>query len=170
MLYEDMVISEDRGIYSALFDVLKDSGITDLSNQYITAQKLDARFAFENNLKECYFKTFQQAVDVLIGKYYNKWSNLISGVLKSNLPSGASTVTETKSTGKNTNNVSAYDSESLVTDSGNDSEANTTTTVTDITGTQFIMNLYKNNTVYDIINTDIRRTLFKNIYNLKGVN
>ena len=166
MLYQDMVISEDRGIYSALFDGLKDSGITDLGNQYITAQKLDARFAFENNLKECYFKTFQQAVDVLIGKYYNKWSNLISGVLKSNLPNGASTVTETKSTGKNTNNVSAYDSESLVTDSGNDSEANTTTTVTDITGTQFIMNLYKNNTVYDIINTDIRRTLFRNIYNV----
>ena len=166
MLYQDMVISEDSGIYSALFDGLKDSGITDLGNQYITAQKLDARFAFENNLKECYFKTFQQAVDVLIGKYYNKWSNLISGVLKSNLPNGASTVTETKSTGKNTNNVSAYDSESLVTDSGNDSEANTTTTVTDITGTQFIMNLYKNNTVYDIINTDIRRTLFRNIYNL----
>lgn len=166
MLYQEMVISEDRGIYSALFDGLKDSGITDLGNQYITAQKLDARFAFENNLKECYFKTFQQAVDVLIGKYYNKWSNLISGVLKSNLPNGASTVTETKSKGKNTNNVSAYDSESLVTDSGNDSEANTTTTVTDITGTQFIMNLYKNNTVYDIINTDIRRTLFRNIYNL----
>ena len=166
MLYQDMVISEDRGIYSALFDGLKNSGFTDLGNQYITAQKLDARFAFENNLKECYFKTFQQAVDVLIGKYYNKWSNLISGVLKSNLPNGASTVTETKSTGKNTNNVSAYDSESLVTDSGNNSEANTTTTVTDITGTQFIMNLYKNNTVYDIINTDIRRTLFRNIYNL----
>lgn len=166
MLYQDMVISEDRGIYSALFDGLKDSGITDLGNQYITTQKLDARFAFENNLKECYFKTFQQAVDVLIGKYYNKWSNLISGVLKSNLPNGASTVTETKSTGKNTNNVSVYDSESLVTDSGNDSEANTTTTVTDITGTQFIMNLYKNNTVYDIINTDIRRTLFRNIYNV----
>lgn len=166
MLYQDMVISEDRGIYSALFDGLKNSGITDLGNQYITAQKLDARFAFENNLKECYFKTFQQAVDVLIGKYYNKWSNLISGVLKSDLPNGASTVTETKSTGKNTNNVSAYDSESLITDSGNDSEANTTTTVTDITGTQFIMNLYKNNTVYDIINTDIRRTLFRNIYNL----
>ena len=166
MLYQDMVISEDRGIYSALFDGLKDSSVTDLGNQFITAQKLDARFAFENNLKECYFKTFQQAVDVLIGKYYNKWSNLISGVLKSNLPNGASTVTETKSTGKNTNNVSAYDSESLVTDSGNNSEANTTTTVTDITGTQFIMNLYKNNTVYDIINTDIRRTLFRNIYNL----
>lgn len=167
MLYQDLVMSEDRGIYTALFDNLKDSGITDLGSQYMTAQKLDARFSFENNLKECYFKTFQQAVDVLVAKYYNKWTNLINGILKSDLPSGASTITKTKSQGKNTNNVSAYDSDSLVTDSGKDSEVTTTTTTTDITGTQFIMNLYKNNTVYDIINKDIRRTLFRNIYDLE---
>ena len=39
--YEENCLSEQHGIYTALFDSLKDSGVTDLTNQYVTAQKLD---------------------------------------------------------------------------------------------------------------------------------
>ena len=50
--YEQNALGENHGIYTALFDNLRDSGVSDLTNQYVTAQKLDARFAFENNKKE----------------------------------------------------------------------------------------------------------------------
>ena len=166
--YEQNELAENHGIYTALFDNLRDSGVSDLTNQYVTAQKLDARFAFENNQKELLFDNFQLACDVLLAKYYTKWVNLIQGVLKSGLPAGASTITETKNSGGSTttNNVSAYDTSDLIpTDSSTiDNNQIVTTTTTDITGTQFIMNLYKDSSIYDIINTDIRHTLFSNVY------
>lgn len=165
--YEDTCLSENHGIYTALFDDLKDSGATDLLNSYITAVKLDERFAFENNDKEMLFPNFQIACDVLIARFYVKWNNLIQGVLKTNLPNGASTMTETKNSGgqTTTNNISAYDTSDLIpNDSTNvDNDQTVTTTTTDITGTQFIMTLYKNGSIYDIINTDIRHTLFSHI-------
>lgn len=166
--YEQNARAENHGIYTALFDSLRDSGVNDLTNQYVTAQKLDARFAFENNQKELLFDNFQLACDVLLAKYYSKWVNLIQGVLKSNLPAGASTITETKNSGGSTttNNVSAYDTSDLIPNDSStiDNNQTVTTTTTDITGTQFIMNLYKNSSIYDIINEDIRHTLFSNVY------
>ena len=166
--YEQNARAENHGIYTALFDSLRDSGISDLTNQYVTAQKLDARFAFENNQKELLFDNFQTACDVLLAKYYSKWVNLIQGVLKSNLPAGASAITETKNSGGSTttNNVSAYDTSDLIPNDSStiDNNQTVTTTTTDITGTQFIMNLYKNSSIYDIINEDIRHTLFSNVY------
>lgn len=165
--YEENCLSEQHGIYTSLFNSLKDSGVTDLTNQYVTAQKLDERFAFENNDKELLVPNFQVACDILISKYYTKWTNLIQSILKTSLPNGASTITETKNTGgqTTTNNVSAYDTTDLVpNDSTNtDNNQTVTTTTTDITGTKFIITLYKNGTIYDIINSDIRRTLFSNI-------
>ena len=166
--YEQNALAENHGIYTALFDSLRDSGVNDLTNQYVTAQKLDARFAFENNQKELLFDNFQLACDVLLAKYYTKWVNLIQGVLKTNLPSGASTITETKNSGGSTttNNVSAYDTSDLIPNDSSTIDNNqiVTTTTTDITGTQFIMNLYKDSSIYDIINADIRHTLFSNVY------
>lgn len=165
--YQQNALIENHGIYTALFDSLRDSGVNDLTNQYVTAQKLDARFAFENNQKELLFDNFQLACDVLLAKYYTKWVNLIQGVLKTNLPAGASTITETKNSGGSTttNNVSAYDTSDLIPNDSSTINNNqtVTTTTTDITGTQFIMNLYKNSSIYDIINADIRHTLFSNI-------
>ena len=83
------------------------------------------------------------------------------------MPAGASTITETKNSGGSTttNNVSAYDTSDLIPNDSIkvDNDQTVTTTTTDITGTQFIMNLYKDSTIYDIINADIRRTLFSNI-------
>lgn len=166
--YEQNARAENHGIYTALFDSLRDSGVSDLTNQYVTAQKLDARFGFENNQKELLFDNFQLACDVLLAKYYSKWVNLIQGVLKSNLPAGASTITETKNSGGSTttNNISAYDTSDLIPNDSStiDNNQTVTTTTTDITGTQFIMNLYKNSSIYDIINEDIRHTLFSNVY------
>ena len=166
--YEQNARGENHGIYTALFDNLRDSGVSDLSNQYVTAQKLDARFAFENNSKELLFDNFQVACDVLLAKYYSKWVNLIQGVLKTNLPAGASTITETKNSGGSTttNNISAYDTSDLIPNDSStiDNNQTVTTTTTNITGTEFIMNLYKNGSIYDIINADIRHTLFSNVY------
>ena len=166
--YEQNVRGENHGIYTALFDSLRDSGVSDLTNQYVTAQKLDARFAFQNNQKELLFDNFQTACDVLLAKYYTKWVNLIQGVLKTNLPAGASTITTTKNSGGSTttNNVSAYDTNDLIPNDSTkiDNDQTVTVTTTDITVTQFIMNLYKNSSIYDIINADIRHTLFSNIY------
>lgn len=166
--YEENALAENHGIYTALFDSLRDSGVSDLTNQYVTAQKLDARFAFENNQKKLLFDNFQLACDVLLAKYYSKWVNLIQGVLKSNLPAGVSAITETKNSGGSTttNNVSAYDTSDLIPNDSStiDNNQTVTTTTTDITGTQFIMNLYKNGSIYDIINEDIRKTLFSNVY------
>lgn len=165
--YEETCLSENQGIYTALFDSLKDSGITDLTNAYVTAQKLDERFAFENNNKEFLFPNFAVACDVLISKYYYKWNTLIQGFLKSSLPAGASTVTETVNSGgqTTTNNTSAYDTNDLIpTDSTKvDNNQTVTTTTHDITGMQFIISLYKNGSIYDIINRDIRHTLFSKI-------
>lgn len=166
MIYQDLVKQDDGGIYTILLDSLKNSEI-ELSNSYVTAQRLDARFAFENNLKECYFNDLTKAVDVLIAKYYDKWNHLITSVLKSELPTGVSSITKTANTGGTvtTNKISAYDSNDLIPDDSSsvDNDQTITTTTTDITGTQFIMSIYKNNVIYDIINTDIRRTLFTNI-------
>ena len=165
--YEQNALGENHGIYTALFDNLRDSGVSDLTNQYVTAQKLDARFAFENNQKELLFDNFQTACDVLLAKYYTKWVNLIQGVLKTNLPAGASTITTTKNSGGSTttNNVTAYDTSDLIPNDSTtvDNDQTVTVTTTDITGTQFIMNIYKDSTIYDIINADIRHTLFSNI-------
>lgn len=170
MLYQDLIAGENHGIYTALFDSLRDAGVSDLKDTYITAEKLDARFSFENDDKECYFKTLQQACDVLTAKYLAKWTNLIKGVLKNNLPAGATSysVSDGKNELDNKNSVSAYDSNALVTDSGNNSNGTNHNELTtyDLTGQQFILNLYKNNNVYDIINTDIRKTLFRNVYTL----
>ena len=51
MIYQDIVKQDDIGIYTALRDKLQDSKLK-IADSYVTAQRLDARFAFENNLKE----------------------------------------------------------------------------------------------------------------------
>lgn len=168
MLYQDLIIKEDKGIYTALFDSLKDTNVDNLGQKYVTAQKLDSRFSFENNIKDCLFDSFDTACDVLLAKYLAKWSHLINGIEKSQtLPDGATsyTVTDSKTNGTDKQGVSAYDSDDIVTDNQNtsDTSANGTTTIYTLTGSEFLLNLYKNNGIYDIINTDIRKTLFRNV-------
>lgn len=165
--YEELVQKNDVGIYTLLLDQLKSDDFK-IANAYVTSQRLDARFSFENNLKECLFDDLTKAVDVLIAKYYGKWSKLITGILNDNLKDGATQTTVYNGTGNSdqTNTVSAYDSDDLLKDSG--LTANTkqdyTNKVYSLSGQVLIQSLYTNNIVYDTINTDIRHTLFNQIY------
>ena len=165
--YEELVQKNDAGIYTLLFDQLKNDDFK-IANAYVTSQRLDARFSFENNLKECLFDDLTNAVDVLIAKYYGKWSKLINGLLNDNLKDGATQTTVYNGTGNSdqTNTVSAYDSDDLLKDSG--LTANTkqdyTSKVYSLNGQVLIQSLYTNNLVYDTINTDIRHLLFNQIY------
>lgn len=163
MLYQDLIIQDDKGIYTALLDKL---GSNNIVNDTITAQKLDTRFSFENNLKDCLFDSLDNAVDVLIAKYSSKWNKLLSAY-NNKLPDGATsyTLTNSKQNANNTNNISAYDSSDLLPDSGtnSDSSVNVDETKYTLTGKQLILNLYNNVNIYDIINADIRKTLFRNV-------
>lgn len=163
MLYQDLTIKANKGIYTALLDKL---GSNNIATDTITAQKLDTRFSFENNLKECLFDDLDNAANVLIARFSFKWSKLMAS-FSSSIPDGANTytVTNSKQNVNNTNSISAYDSDDLLQDSGANSDAtdNTSTTVYDLKGQELILNLYSNANIYDIINTDIRKTLFRNI-------
>lgn len=167
MIYEDLVKQEDAGIYTLLLDKLQNSGLT-IANAYVTAQRLDARFAFENNQKDCYFDDLTKAVDVLIATYYNKWLHLVNAFENGLLSDGASskTVYTGSGSGENKNNISAYDSDDLVSDSSltTNTKQDYTNTVFDLTGQELIKDVYSNNFVYDTINSDIRHTLFSQVY------
>ncbi len=167
MIYEDLVKQEDAGIYTMLLDRLKDESLK-LTNSYVTAQNLDARFSFENNQKECLFDDLLNAVDVLIAKYYGKWTKLINGFLNDNLKDGATqtTVYAGSSNNNTTNSISAYDSDDLLKDSGltADTKQDYTSSVYSLNGQMLMQNIYSNNLVYDTINTDIRHTLFRQVY------
>lgn len=165
--YEELVQKNDVGIYTLLLDQLKSDDFK-LANAYVTSQRLDARFAFENNLKECLFDDLTKSVDILIAKYYGKWSKLINGILNDNLKDGATQTTVYNGTGNSdqTNTVSAYDSDDLLKDSGltSNTKQDYTSKVYSLSGQALIQSLYNNNVVYDTINTDIRHTLFNQIY------
>lgn len=167
MIYQDLVKQEDVGIYTALLDKLQNSKLK-IADSYVTAQRLDARFAFENNLKDCNFSDFTSAVDVLIAKFYTKWTHLFETFENANLENGATqtTVYNGSTNGNSKSQVSAYDSADLVDDTGltSDSKQNYTSSVYDLSGQQLIQSIYTNNFVYDTINTDIRHTLFNQIY------
>ena len=167
MIYEDLVKQEDAGIYTLLLDKLQNSGFT-IANAYVTAQRLDARFSFENNQKDCYFDDLTKAVDVLIATYYSKWLHLVNAFENGLLSDGASskTVYTGSGSGENKNNISAYDSDDLVSDSSltTNTKQDYTNTVYDLTGQELIKEVYSNNFVYDTINSDIRHTLFNQIY------
>lgn len=168
MIYDDLVKQQDgAGIYTLLLDKLQNSGLK-LSNAYVTAERLDARFSFENSQKESYFDDLTKAVDVLIATYYTKWLHLVNTYENGQLEDGASTKTvyTGSGSGENKNNISAYDSDDLVNDSSltSSTKQDYTNTVYDLTGQALIKDIYTNNFVYDTVNSDIRHTLFSKIY------
>lgn len=169
MLYSELCQVENRGIYTAIFDYLKDTDLKDLQNTYVKADQLDQRFEFENGQKEVLFKNLSSAVTVIMAKYFSKWENLYLNFVKNDdFVNGASSVTITNGTTNNNlnNKISAYDSSELVTDNGatQDTTLQNKEVVYNLTGKEFILNMYNNNNIYDIINTDVRHTLFKNVY------
>ena len=168
MIYQDLVSQNSGGIYTALLGKLLNSTMN-LTNSFVTAQRLDARFEFENSSKECYFDDINKAVDVLLGKYYTKWSHLFLSFENGNLEPGATqTIVHNSTTNASSKNqVSAYDTTELVDDNGLTTEGKTNynNSVYNLAGQQLIKTIYTNNVVYDTINSDIRHTLFSQIYN-----
>lgn len=162
MLYNDLIDNEGRGIYTALFDSLRDSDIDKLTDTYITTSKLDARFEYENGLKECVVKSLTQACDILTAKYLAKWCKLINTFDK--LDDGASSKTINGGSIETINSITAYDDEGFIDDTKSTQNDTTTQTKYSMSGVNFVMNVFKNNYVYDIINSDIRKTLFRNVY------
>lgn len=168
MLYDDLVAENNNsGIYTELVKAFTNDKDIDLVNAIVTSKDLDNRFLFENKGKDCLFDDLNLAVSVLKAKYYAKWKALINAFLNGKLKDGATTETISNGTSNSTDKVSAYDSDDLIDDSGNNTTANNDTTTYDITGLTFVQSVYKNNFVYDTINTDIRRTLFSNVYSIK---
>lgn len=165
--YKELADTSKTGIYTLLLDKLKDKNFK-LTDSQVTAGRLDSRFAFENSLKECLFDDLTNATDVLIAKYYGKWIKLISAFIDNDLKDGATqtTVYNGNSNNDSTSSISAYDSDELLKDSGltASTKQDYTSSVYSLSGQVLIQNLYTNNLVYDTINTDIRHTLFNQIY------
>lgn len=171
MIYQNLVSQNGSGgIYTALLSKLSNSTLN-LTNSYVTAQRLDARFAFENNSKECYFEDINNAVDVLLAKFYTKWEHLFSAFENDKLETGASQtrVYSGSTNASSKSQISAYDTTELIDDSGltNAGTTNYNSSEFSLTGQQLIQTIYTNNVVYDTINSDIRHTLFSQIYVVK---
>lgn len=166
MIYDDLIDNEGRGIYTALFDTLRDSDLSKLTDTYITANKLDARFEFENGQKECLVKSLTQACDILTAKYLAKWTKLINTF--NNLDDGANSKTVNGGSLETVNSITAYDDDGFIDDTKTTQTDTTNQTTYNISGVSFVMNVFKNNYIYDIINSDIRKTLFRNVYTLSN--
>lgn len=162
MLYDDLIDNEGRGIYTALFDGLRDSDLSKLTDTYITANKLDSRFEFENGKKDCLIKSLTQACDILTAKYLAKWTRLINSLDK--LDDGASSKTVNGGSVETINSITAYDDEGFIDDTKTTQTDSTNQTKYSLNGVKFVMNVFNNNYIYDIINSDIRKTLFRNVY------
>lgn len=166
MIYSDFV--NGSGIYQIL--AKNENFKLPIFNQITTPVNLDNSFMFHNGNKEvCEGITdLTTAASILMVDFYNKWDNYIKTVLNSSalLGGGNSTVSKQSGTITNANQVSAYDSEEFVNDSQTTQTNNITnsTTATSISDLQELLTLYNNNEVYDIINMDIRKTLFGSVY------
>lgn len=162
MLYKDFVGS--GGIYSAIFAV---DGIQDklpLINDVVTVESLDAKFMYQNSQKEVNegLIDLSNTVKIILAKYFDKWTNYADVLLKENKPLG--TTTTVNSTMNQKAQTSAMDSAELIDTDGSKSDSETTqTTISQRDRTQYLTT-YQRYSIYDMIDTDIRRLLFKNVY------
>lgn len=158
MLYSE--VAQNDGIYKQLFALPHFE--LPITNDVVTVDFLDKKFLFQNANKDLQLPNLQVAAQIVAAKYYDKWNTYIKAVLSKNLPNGETTTTET--TGTTNNNVSAMDAPTSVPVNGQDLHTSTTTTVNSAQNTSFLLNLYQKYSIYDMIDTDIRRTLFLNVY------
>lgn len=162
MIYKDFV--ESSGIYSAIFAV---DGIQDklpLINDVVTVESLDAKFMYQNSQKEVNegLIDLDSTVKIILAKYFDKWANYADVLLKENKPLG--TITTVNSTMNQKAQTSAMDSAELIDTDGSKSDSETTqTTISQKDRTQYLTT-YQRYSIYDMIDTDIRRLLFKNVY------
>ena len=162
MIYKDFI--DGSGVYSAIFAI---EGVKDklpLINNVVTAKSLDAKFLYQNGTKEVNDNLIdlENAVQIILARYYDKWVNYANELLARDKPVG--TTTTIKTTGNTKAQTSAMDSNNLIDTDGTTQDATTTeTTVTQQDRSQFL-NMYQKYSIYDMIDTDIRRLLFINVY------
>ena len=170
MIYSEAVANNlNPGIYWELtqhknFDL-------NIVNDLVTADYLDKGFYFHNGDKTIQKDnlTLSDYSDIILASYYDKWKTYINVLLDTEFKNGESSRSETttKGTVTNTNKVSAYDSNDLIDDSAVEQNNNITATTTLITqdSTLKMLNVYQKYSVYAMIETDIRKTLFNIVYN-----
>lgn len=170
MIYSEAVASNlNHGIYWELtqhknFDL-------NIVNDLVTADYLDKSFYFHNGDKTIQKDnlTLSDYSDIILASYYDKWKTYINVLLDNEFKNGESSRSETttKGTVTNTNKVSAYDSNDLIDDSAVEQNNNitATTTLTTQDSTLNMLNVYQKYSVYAMIETDIRKTLFNIVYN-----
>ena len=162
MIYKDFI--GNSGVYSAIFAI---EGVKDklpLINDVVTAKSLDAKFLYQNGTKEVNENLIdlENAVQIILARYYDKWVNYANELLYKDKPVG--TTTTIKTTGNTKAQTSAMDSNNLIDTDGTTQDATTTeNTVTQQDRSQFL-NMYQKYSIYDMIDTDIRRLLFINVY------
>lgn len=158
MLYGD----EKKGIYSELFKLPNFN--LPLTNDIVTIDFLDKKFMYQNSQKEINLglEDLDVAAKILVAKYYDKWLTYINAVNNKNLPVGETTTTT--QTGIINNTTSAMDSDELINTDGQNNKNTIETTVINADNTSKMLNLYQKFSVYDMIDTDIRRLLFVNVY------
>ena len=170
MIYSELVASNSNHcIYWELtqhknFDL-------NIVNDLVTADYLDKGFYFHNGDKTIQKDNLSLSdySDIILASYYDKWKTYINVLLDNEFKNGESSRSETttKGTVTNTNKVSAYDSNDLIDDSAVEQNNNitATTTLTTQDSTLNMLNVYQKYSVYAMIDTDIRKTLFNIVYN-----
>ena len=170
MIYSEAVANNsNHGIYWELtqhknFDL-------NIVNDLVTADYLDKGFYFHNGDKTIQKDNLSLSdySDIILASYYDKWKTYINVLLDNEFKNGESSRSETttKGTVTNTNKVSAYDSNDLIDDSAVEQNNNitATTTLTTQASTLNMLNVYQKYSVYAMIETDIRKTLFNIVYN-----
>lgn len=162
MLYKDFI--DDSGIYSAIFAIEGVKEKLPLINDVVTAKSLDAKFLYQNGTKEVNENLIdlQNAVQIILARYYDKWVNYANELLLRDIPVG--TTTTIKTSGNTKAQTSAMDSNNLIDTDGTTQDSTTTeNTVTQQDRSQYL-NMYQKYSIYDMIDTDIRRLLFINVY------
>ena len=162
MIYKDFI--DGSGVYSAIFAIEGVKEKLPLVNDVVTAKSLDAKFLYQNGTKEVNDNLIdlENAVQIILARYYDKWVNYANELLARDKPVG--TTTTIKTTGNTKAQTSAMDSNNLIDTDGTTQDATTTeNTVTQQDRSQFL-NMYQKYSIYDMIDTDIRRLLFINVY------
>ena len=162
MLYKDFI--DGSGVYSAIFAI---EGVKDklpLVNDVVTSKSLDAKFLYQNGNKEVNDNLIdlENAVQIILARYYDKWVNYANELLSQYNPVG--TTTTIKSTGSSKAQTSAIDSNSLIDTDGTTRDISTTENKVSQQDRSQFLSIYQKYSIYDMIDTDIRRLLFINVY------
>lgn len=162
MLYKDFI--GNSGVYSAIFAI---EGVKDklpLVNDIVTAKSLDAKFLYQNGNKEVNDNLIdlENAVQIILAHYYVKWVNYANELLSIDKPVG--TTTTIKTTGNTKAQTSAMDSNNLIDTDGATQDTTTTENKVSQEDRSQFLNMYQKYSIYDMIDTDIRRLLFINVY------